>query len=89
MLLTCIYGLNPLKNKFQEAFSSIDIQNTLNKFESMIQSSDNDVNNLVRAITNVITYAGDMPLLRKRIKRKKTKKHRIYKNGMIKIVLAC
>ena len=67
------------KNKFQDAFSSLDIQNRLNKLDSMIQSSENDVNNLVKAITDVITCAGDMSLLRKRIKRKKTKKHRINK----------
>ena len=67
------------KTKFQEAFSSLDIQNRLNKLDSMIQSSENDVNNLVKAITDVITCAGDMSLLRKRIKRKKTKKLRINK----------
>ena len=60
------------KNKFQEAFPSLDIQNKLNKLDSMIQSSDYDVNNLVRAITDVITYAGNMSLLRKRIKRNKS-----------------
>ena len=62
------------KHKFQEAFSSLDIQNKFSKLDSMIESNDTDVNNIVKVITEVITYAGDMSFARKkRIKRKKYK----------------